>query len=58
MACALPVILGVRYWDQIPETVETGLIGGNGAGALNPQGEASRAEVAAILQRFVTARNS
>ena len=38
--------------------VETGLIGGNGAGALNPQGEASRAEVAAILQRFVTARNS
>ena len=38
--------------------VEIGLIGGNGAGALNPQGEASRAEVAAILQRFVTARNS
>ena len=38
--------------------VEIGPIGGNGAGALNPQGEASRAEVAAILQRFVTARNS
>ena len=30
VACALPVILGVRYWDQIPEIVETGLIGPGG----------------------------
>lgn len=29
-ACALPMILGVRYWDQIPEIVETGLIGPGG----------------------------
>ena len=38
--------------------VENGLIGGTGAGTLNPQGEASRVEVAAILQRFVTVQNS
>ena len=25
-ACALPMILGVRMWDRIPEIVETGLI--------------------------------
>ena len=37
--------------------VENGLIGGTGAGTLNPQGEASRVEVAAILQRFVAAQN-
>ena len=24
------MILGVRYWDQIPEIVETGLIGPGG----------------------------
>ena len=36
--------------------VETGLIGGTGAGTLNPQGEASRAEVATILQRFCQAQ--
>lgn len=30
IACALPMILGVRLWDQIPEIVETGLIGTNG----------------------------
>ena len=30
IACALPVILGLRLWDQIPEIVETGLIGPGG----------------------------
>lgn len=30
IACALPMLLGVRLWDQIPEIVETGLIGANG----------------------------
>lgn len=29
-ACALPVILGVRLWDEIPEIVPTGLIGADG----------------------------
>ena len=29
-ACALPMILGVRMWDRIPEIVETGLIGPGG----------------------------
>ncbi|WP_414478008.1 S-layer homology domain-containing protein [Pseudoflavonifractor capillosus] len=33
--------------------VENVLITGTGAGALNPQGTATRAEVAAILARFV-----
>ena len=33
--------------------VENGLITGTGAGTLNPQGTATRAEVAAILARFV-----
>lgn len=29
-ACALPVILGIRLWEEIPEVVETGLIGMDG----------------------------
>ena len=29
-ACALPMILGIRLWNQIPEIVETGLIGPGG----------------------------
>ena len=29
-ACALPVILGVRLWEEIPEIVPTGLIGADG----------------------------
>ena len=33
--------------------VDEGIITGNGAGELNPQGSASRAEVATILMRFV-----
>ena len=33
--------------------VESGVITGNGAGALNPQGTATRAEVATILMRFI-----
>ena len=32
---------------------DTGIITGNGAGALNPQGTATRAEVATMLMRFV-----
>lgn len=30
VACALPMVLGVRMWDQIPEIVPSGLIGANG----------------------------
>lgn len=30
VACLLPIILGVRLWDSIPEIVKTGLIGTNG----------------------------
>lgn len=30
VCCALPVILGLRLWEEIPEIVETGLIGANG----------------------------
>lgn len=30
IACALPMILGARYWNQIPLMVESGLIGANG----------------------------
>lgn len=29
-ACALPMLLGLRLWDKIPEVVETGLIGPDG----------------------------
>ena len=36
--------------------VGAGLITGTDAGTLNPQGEASRAEVAAMLTRFITAQ--
>ena len=30
LACAAPVLLGLRLWDAIPELYETGLIGTNG----------------------------
>jgi len=30
LACAAPMILGVRVWNQIPEIVPSGLIGSNG----------------------------
>lgn len=30
LACAMPMQLGVRLWDKIPEIVETGLIGVDG----------------------------
>lgn len=30
LACAAPVLLGLRLWNQIPEIYETGLIGANG----------------------------
>lgn len=29
-ACALPMLLGVRFWNEIPRVVETGLIGPGG----------------------------
>ncbi len=45
----------VSDWSEqaMAWAVENGLITGTGAGALNPQGTATRAEVAAILARFV-----
>ena len=30
ICCALPVILGLRLWEEIPEIVETGLVGMDG----------------------------
>ena len=30
LACAMPMLLGVRLWDKIPQIVATGLIGTNG----------------------------
>ena len=30
LACATPILGGLRLWDQIPEIYETGLIGANG----------------------------
>lgn len=38
--------------DAMAWAVENGLIGGTGAGTLNPRGLATRAEVATILMRF------
>ena len=35
--------------------VSVGILRGNNNGALNPQGEATRAEVAAIIHRFAEA---
>ena len=37
--------------------VENGLLSGSGGGTLAPQGQATRAQVAAILMRFVQATN-
>ena len=34
LACALPMLLGIRLWDQIPEIVPSGLIGVDGQDAL------------------------
>jgi hypothetical protein len=39
--------------DAMNWAVSTGIIGGTGAGTLSPAGNASRAEVATMLQRFV-----
>ena len=46
---------GVSPWAQsaMAWAVEAGILQGNGAGALNPQGAASRAETAAMLWRFI-----
>ena len=47
---------GVSAWavDAMVWAVEMGLLKGDENGALHPQNAASRAEVAIILQRFVT----
>ena len=52
---AYPDSAAVSGWaaQAMAWAVEAGLITGTGAGALNPQGTATRAEVAAILARFV-----
>ena len=52
---AYPDSASVSNWaaQAMAWAVETGLITGTGAGELNPQGTATRAEVAAILVRFV-----
>ena len=30
LACLVPVVLGLRLWDSIPEIIETGLVGADG----------------------------
>ena len=40
-------------FDAICWTVSAGIIGGTGTGVLAPQDNAARAQVAAILMRFV-----
>ena len=40
--------------DAMNWAVNTGLISGMGDGTLNPQGEATRAQVATILMRFIS----
>ena len=49
-----PDAAAVGSWasDAMAWAVDTGIITGTGTGALNPQGNASRAEVATILVRF------
>ena len=42
--------------DAMAWAVETGLITGTDTSALNPQGQATRAEVATILMRFIQAQ--
>ena len=56
---AFPDAASVSDWaaDAMAWAVETGIITGTGAGELNPQGTASRVEVAAIMARFVAATN-
>lgn len=50
-----PDSAAVSGWavDAMIWAVDAGIITGNGAGELNPQGTATRAEVATILMRFV-----
>lgn len=52
---AFPDAGSVSQWaaQAMAWAVESGLITGDGAGQLNPQGTASRAEVATLLARFV-----
>lgn len=38
IVCALPVLLGLRLWDQIPRVVPTGLIGAEGVDDSMPRG--------------------
>ena len=30
LACAMPIVLGVMWWEQIPQLVTTGLVGVDG----------------------------
>ena len=54
-----PDAASVSAWaaDAMAWAVEAGVITGNEAGVLNPQGSATRAEISAMLMRFV-AQNS
>ena len=38
LACAMPMLIGYRLWESIPEIVETGLIGANGNDDSMPRG--------------------
>lgn len=46
---------GVSPWaaDAVRSALETGLLTGKPGQSIDPQGQASRAEIAVILQRFV-----
>ena len=52
---AFPDAGKVSDWavEAMSWAVQSGILTGNSAGELNPTGTASRAEVAAILMRFV-----
>lgn len=46
----------INSWaiDAMNWAIQTGLISGMGDGTVNPQGQATRAQVATIIQRFVS----
>ena len=56
---AYPDSTSVSDWaiNAMIWAVDAGIIAGNGAGELNPQGTATRAEVATMLARFVAKTN-
>jgi len=53
LCCAMPALMGIRLWDQIPEIVPTGLIGANGEDDSLP-----RAVVAFGLPAFMCLMNT